>query len=550
MKSTTHNGDRRMNRLVKWLGIAIWSLAIALGLGLVAESVEGQEPTSGSAELVDRARAVLLSAWKQAPGDPERERVLRAACDVVATAWWDLPKEQRPDLLAVLDAAVQDPANGFPAIPDPDPEPDPDPQPDPDPGQLSTTATSNGITWTFAEPETVGLYLTGDPWVVGPVTVVKVDPARTVAGGRVMHGSMIDPDVGWAGGGGPGNGYPQGFDSSTRDNFYLASLDVEARMPIVVQGPASLVSARSYSAAGTRPQLTDVGVLTVVDAPPPADAFRPAPYAGVTKDAPATLADVDFGLLPLVSWPGRVPLVPIAGDGIPDQYVTPRQAVARIWFDPAPDPAARPLHPANQMPTYGAELADTGGACALASMEATLPEEERRAIAIGLVQVGLDQWGVVSAKGFRSDHWLIGGGHASGRIGPILYAGHLLGRSDMLGVRSIRPEIQFNETGQTYYRSIGVADWCSQYLRNPSNCGTWGNEPDAAYRTSDTARAWWGWAAALRALGLRDALAHEAFFDYLRVYYARQVLGQPNAPQKTHATTPWTLDAWRKIEGL
>lgn len=530
-----------MNRTAKWLAIVTWVLVLVFGLGLLAETVEGQT-TALEPSQIARALAILDQASSTEPTDPA---IVGGACDVLARAWWALPKEDRSAVLDELNRALTDPDNGFPTIPMPDPDPDPDPS-----GQMSLTATSNGVTWTFAEEELVGSYLTGDPWVVGPVTVVKVDPARTVVSGRVMHGSMIDPDVQWAAGGGPGNGYPQGFDSSTRDDFYLQALDVEARMPIVVPGPASLVSARSYGVAATRPQILDVGVLTVVPSPPPADAFRPAPYAGVKKDAPATLADVDFGLLPLIAWPGRVPLVPIAGDGIPDKYVTPREAVSRIWFDPAPDPAARPLHPANHMPTYGAELADTGGACALASMEATLPEEERRTIAVGLIQVGLDTWGVVQARGFRADHWLIGGGHASGRIGPILYAGHLLSRQDMLGVRLILPEIQFNETGQTYYRSNGLADWCSQYLRNPSNCGTWGNEPDAAYRTSDTARAWWGWAAALQAMGLRDSLKHEAFFDYMLRYYAVHVVGNPSSKPKTRATLPWTLDAWRMVEGL
>ena len=36
-----------------------------------------------------------------------------------------------------------------------------------------------GITWSFAEPARVGRYVTGDWWVVGPVTVTQITPAAS-----------------------------------------------------------------------------------------------------------------------------------------------------------------------------------------------------------------------------------------------------------------------------------------------------------------------------------------------------------------------------------
>lgn len=43
--------------------------------------------------------------------------------------------------------------------------------------QLRQEVSQYGITWTFSEPALTGRFITGDWWVVGPVTVIKTDPA-------------------------------------------------------------------------------------------------------------------------------------------------------------------------------------------------------------------------------------------------------------------------------------------------------------------------------------------------------------------------------------
>ena len=40
------------------------------------------------------------------------------------------------------------------------------------------SVTQYGITWTFEEEASVGRFITGDYYVVGPVTVVAIDPDR------------------------------------------------------------------------------------------------------------------------------------------------------------------------------------------------------------------------------------------------------------------------------------------------------------------------------------------------------------------------------------
>src|SRR5262245_26916661 len=69
----------------------------------------------------------------------------------------------------------------------------------------ASSVTRHEFTWKFDRSYTVGQYAGGDYWVVGPVRIIGITPASTVSGGRVMHGSMINPAAGPT---------TQGYDSS------------------------------------------------------------------------------------------------------------------------------------------------------------------------------------------------------------------------------------------------------------------------------------------------------------------------------------------------
>ena len=60
-------------------------------------------------------------------------------------------------------------------------------------GELITmgSVSQYGITWTFDRPGPVGRFLTGDYYVVGPVTIASISPEP--ANGR--NGSMLNPPV-------------------------------------------------------------------------------------------------------------------------------------------------------------------------------------------------------------------------------------------------------------------------------------------------------------------------------------------------------------------
>ena len=54
---------------------------------------------------------------------------------------------------------------------------------------IKQSVSQYGITWTFAKPARVGQFVTGDYYVVGPVTVKAIHPAPADG----VHGSMLNP---------------------------------------------------------------------------------------------------------------------------------------------------------------------------------------------------------------------------------------------------------------------------------------------------------------------------------------------------------------------
>ena len=50
-----------------------------------------------------------------------------------------------------------------------------------------------GITWTFDRDYITGQFANGDFWIVGPVTIIGIDPPSVVVDGRVINGSMVNP---------------------------------------------------------------------------------------------------------------------------------------------------------------------------------------------------------------------------------------------------------------------------------------------------------------------------------------------------------------------
>lgn len=372
----------------------------------------------------------------------------------------------------------------------------------------------SGTTWTFDSPAQCGRFANGDWWVVGPVSIVAIVPASMVDGDRVRHGSMVNPDPKVA---------AQGYDSamfgdaagSRYDPALNVALGVSRTRPLKLLPGSSLVSATSHPQAGQLPQLESCVVLTCLTAPPPANALRP-PYCGADKACRWTADQLDLSRLARLEAPEGAPALA--------ELV---ECCSQLWLDHVPGWTGRYLHPRTNMPDYGRELADLVGRAALA-LQLDFAPEKKRALAIALVQIGIDNFGVVQAGG----RFLADGGSGSGRKFPVLFAGALLKDDELL--RCARQGRAFAEDVQTFYVAetapgvwnhghggytpddAGIAEWGNRHGDDPSlDSRAWAGDP---YRRCCTANAWHGYVLAARIMGLREAWGNEALFDYVDRY--------------------------------
>jgi hypothetical protein len=405
--------------------------------------------------------------------------------------------------------------------------------------QLTATVERHGFTGSLAEPREVGTFANGDPWGVGPVQIVGIEPHSETVAGRTMHGSMIDPD--------PTSG-PQGYDSAMFGDDgggrWSAELnvarDVSAQKPLALAPGRSLVSTQGRLDGGI-PTLQTAAVLTCVEEAPAPDAFRP-PYVRGDKSIRHRAADLQFSLLRRVAPAGDAP-----------SAADVARRFERVWLDHVPGWPGRYAFPADNMPNYGRDIAAAVGDAALV-LNLDLPDVDKRDLLVRFVQYGIDLFGCLEA-GCR---WQADGGHGSGRKFPILFAGYVLGDQRMLNVGQRfdgGPDGAFGEDMQTFTvretspgkwnggqggytrEHDGLPEWGFSHATNPQNDDAeWGGNP---YRLCCTANAWVGEALAARLLGLQDAWNHPAFFAYMDRYMQAQFT------EAWHrAWSPWQAAMW------
>ncbi len=393
-----------------------------------------------------------------------------------------------------------------------------------------------GITWTFAEPARVGKFINGDWYVVGPVTVVDIDPKPLYGDeipeieldsrdldqqpqNRVRNGFMLNPPAETV----------VAYDSGVRNYFRPALIQ---KLPVEMKAGDSLVSTISMPKGlilpaqlrndiqrgkGDSSPIRTAAVLTCVDAPQPADAFRPA-----FCDREQTVyyaRNLRRDLLPEVE---RTP-------GMPDVelYVrfTQRPWVGTCFFGFE--------EPVENMPQYGLEYGRVAGMAALL-LCVDIEPERREPLLVNYVQVGIDLGGMV-----RAGHpgWPGYGGHGSGRKIPIVFAGLMLGDETLASVSKSYPKVMFGENEQTAYGPC----WTGAKVVFAGHSGIdtvtgagrgrghlWGpyehlhpsewvgdNMTSESYRRCCTSVGWVAQALAMRLLDAEDEWAHDAFFDYV-----------------------------------
>jgi len=430
---------------------------------------------------------------------------------------------------------------------------------------LKECVSQYGITWTFAEPARVGQFITGDWYVVGPVTVKMIDP-------KPLIGKEVEDGTGWTqgetkndkgetvkavvdidarereefGGANPRLKDPErealkanprycrngsvlnvppelrksGFDSRVRHGIY--AVELTARLPIEMKPGDALVSTISKKNMRRGKHYTTtaaVAILTCLAEPAPADAFRPG-YTDPEKTV-YLARTLKRELLPTLERPEKdtadiAKLVPI--------FNRPWLEYNLFHEDHAP----------YQMGGYGQGLARRGGDTALALCLDFKPEE-KEPLLVGYVQFGIDLWGMLKA-GYSG--WEAWGGWNSGHKHPIILAGVLLGDAKMASPSKTYPKASFQEDEQTGYgrtwlgapvvfqghsgvnaatgegRVRGRSDWGPYEHKPPSEWHdkNWQSE---GYRRCCTSRAWIGTAMAARLMKLEPYWDHDAFFDYV-----------------------------------
>jgi hypothetical protein len=462
-------------------------------------------------------------------------------------AQWPLPVPYVPVLLGahlgvqVLFADQQANVAGFGATPGLSLRIDPPPTDT----VLTTQFTHNGITFVFARPAYVGQFVTGDWFVVGPVQIVDMLPQVADVGGRIVNGAMIDPDPSTV-----NQGYDSGLYTAQFANYYVPALNralgVTAQSPLLLQPGHALVKVESLLNPPGVANLRRAAVLTCLDEVPFAGSFRP-PYAGTDHRVRYHVGMIDWSQLAQLQPAPGMPL--------------PADIAARLnlpWLDHCPSWLGRMMHPSEHMPDYGRDLAAMVGEAALIA-NCAIPEAERRPVAIGLVQFGIDCYGNLT----NGCHWSGLGGHASGRKLPILFAGRLLGDNAMLAIGqnyvsqrlpSGQTSSYFGEDTQTFVvqqtapgvynfgfggygpGDVGLAEWGFSHVDSPQNDHAgWTTD---SYRICCTVNGWLGNVLAARIMGLTAQWNHQVLFDYTDRYLGIETTAWHRA------WSPWTDAMW------
>lgn len=301
----------------------------------------------------------------------------------------------------------------------------------------ATSVSQFGITWTFAKDAPVGQYCNGDYYVVGPVTIIGISPASTLIAGRAINGAQINP---------PSQEIlTQGYDSSMYGPYgpaYDPSLnaarpagnDLSVTNPLLVPAGSSLLSTISVAAAGSRPQLSDAAILTVVAAAPPAGSFRPPPY-GTDKTPRWNVANLDYSILRS--------LPPV---GTPPTLASLENWFLRPWLEFYTSSMSQYIAPTKNMPNYGREISWTR-ADGLLTLNLNYTNAQKATLFMRMVQGGIDIYG---AAAYSHGFWRDLGGVTTGRKSALVLAGLALHDSWILACADASKQKIFCEDLQTW----------------------------------------------------------------------------------------------------
>ena len=424
-----------------------------------------------------------------------------------------------------------------------------------------TEVSQYGITWTFDKPAKTGQFITGDWWVQGPVTIVKITPApgpvhyekldlkvnrwndtSLKEDTTLRNGSMIVLKV----------GHKQSYDSRAAA---FSEKDI-IKLPLELSPNLSLISSISNptlpvdhfaknimwdAEKKSENVMKAAAVLTCVKEIPPKDAFRP-PYVGTEKSF-FRANNIRWDLLPKLAPEGEVP-----------SWEEFERYFQRPWIDHLMSWSQQQLVPNENGPNYGREHARL---VSIASVMVSLdvPKEKKEKLTIELIQRGIDLYGLAMVGGY----WNEGGGHSSGRKWPILFASIML---DDPKIAQLPETAFFQEDTQTYYGEgwFGqTALW--QMIQHHGKRATYEEKPpeewekwdktSESYRNCCNAAAWVGTGLTARYMKAIKLWNHDAHFDYIERWmreddpYASARGNHPRPKSETTTFDPFVTEMWK-----
>ena len=408
-------------------------------------------------------------------------------------------------------------------------------------GEMKSSISQYGITWTFDKSYECGQFVNGDWWVKGPATVKSVSPAPY----SDRNGSQVNPVPG-----------KQGFDNRGYLSYHYQA-SVRVSFPLVLQVNQSLVSTISHPTG----EVTDLrgvvckgkvypvqtaAVLTCLAAAAPAGTYRP-PYIGNTKPL-YNISQIKWDKLPTLD---TVP-------GVPTDRAYYTRGMQRVWLDHLPDWSGNYLHPAENMLGYHREVYNFINSVAMLVM---LDIPERESLAKQFIQIGIDH-AYIS---------MLGDGSSAQCMWQILFAGIMLDEPEIYNMfKEGRNKSIFKTTQRVYvgngwsgakvlFRNGGASHnyehvHPSQWLDTNIFANSGGGCKEEAYRHCCNSAGWPSLALAAILMDAKDLWNYDPFFDYVE-RWMNEDLTEPNKVIEQHCgksygsgrTTgsPWRDFLWK-----
>ena len=406
------------------------------------------------------------------------------------------------------------------------------------PLRAAQTVSHYRATWTFSEERQTGIFANGEPWVVGPVSLVAVSPDNNTKWNESYPGEP-----------GPNSGSMrvtvpnslQGYLTKSKaipgyDNskVYTSNLDLSriGNLPaVLLPGEMIMTSIGQAEAGDVRSSVNEICVLTILSEAPPAGSFRPSLFSTTPRVVQFNKSDINFSILKNLA---RVPATPSVAAIELMLPALPWFEFDNTWLQSSFGPANNfatsggPLTYPNAASGYGREIAIKWGRVALWLNTANTQAVKEKAM-IQAIQCGLDIASFIRHGGaFYSD-----GGHKIGRKFPMLLAGLALNDPEILAIVADQANPRFSEDQSTFIveladvgrtvnggvdaqftqADVGLADWGIRHSFSPQNDDRRWGAGGVAYRYV-TWPAMLGCVLAADLMEQRKTWNHPAIFAY------------------------------------